>query len=59
MTQNKVLGIFIFLNFVPKNFFGKIWSQNMQVLCLKWNLIKRVFKDANFELDNCFLKFCP
>ena len=44
MTLNKVLGIFIFLKFVPEYFFRATWGQ----VLIKWILIQRVVEDDRF-----------
>ena len=57
MAQNKILGHFIFLSFVPKILFWPNLVPNSTVLCVKYNSIQRVFKAADFEFKNNFFDF--
>ena len=46
MTLNKVLGLLIFLNFVPKYFLGGNFGQVLIKFCLKSNLIQKGIQDG-------------
>ena len=57
-NSNKSLGPFIFLNFVPKILFmGKCGTETWKCFVQNKTRFKSVFKDADFEFDNCVRKF--
>ena len=56
MTENKALGLFIFLSFVPKILLGRNFVPKLDSALFKMKLDAMA---ADFDFANCFLKIFP